>query len=107
MLVVMVLSDYLVNVNQLVVFCLIKNLCFFHEILLVELELSITDESQSIFPLNSCECLVSQILFAHYEKLEVDPEKHQPQAFWVLITVVPNDPVQYIDNCLYLNGSKI
>jgi hypothetical protein len=39
----MVLRDYLIDINQLVLLSLIENLCLFNKVLLVQLKLSVAD----------------------------------------------------------------
>ena len=48
-----------------------------------------------------------QILLTHYEKLKISFEKHKPKTFGVLITIISDDTVQYVDNCLDFYCAKI
>ena len=103
----MILSDYLIDVYQLVLLRLIENLSLFNEVLLIQLKLGVAYNSQSLFTLQPCQCLMRKILFPHYEQLEIGFEEHQSQAFWILITVVSYDSIQYVDNSLHLDSPEI
>ena len=70
-LVMVVLSNDLVNVYKLVFLCLVQGRGLLDEVLLIELELCIVQDAKKILSLQPCEGLMSKILLPHDEELKV------------------------------------
>ena len=62
------------------------------------MELREIENSEMLLTLNSCECLMCQVLFPHNEELEVCTEEQKLKTFWVLITEIFYQTIEYIDD---------
>jgi hypothetical protein len=43
---------------------------------------------------------MSEILLTHNEKLKISFEKHKSKTFRILIAIISDDTIEYVDNCL-------